>query len=279
MVISASSELRCPRDVNGGEYFIQRSLTSHLVSSQHHYCLSNQTFNDRKFHAIDRSDELEVQTDHSELELDISSFLRCSTNASYVEGRSEPGVMCGSECRHSYYWCDKKYPGSCDTGTGVVRTTDPRLCSNPRVWSLEYKSCGWWYDDGDRKLENYGFRCQGQNMMCVYPWYTYYYGKAWGSYLTQCPDKTDQVFNRSLNCRQHLQLAVDFHTETFCDRRAKSQLHEPELLCTNKSNWLDEQDKAYSDPHSCQASCSRPGPDCMACTNKVRSVCPPRSRV
>ena len=35
-------DLRCPRDVNGGEYFTRHSLTSTLVSSQHYFCLSNQ---------------------------------------------------------------------------------------------------------------------------------------------------------------------------------------------------------------------------------------------
>ena len=263
-------DLRCPRDVNGGEYFTRHSLTSTLVSSQHHFCLSNQTINDRKFHAIDRSDELKVHTGQSNLELDISSFLACAVNASYAEGSTEPGLMCGSECRQSYYWCVEHSAVTCDTGTEMVRSTDTRLCSNPQVWSMKHESCGWWYDNDTFAVENYGFRCRGTNMMCVYPWYTYYYGEVWGSYLTQCPDKSDLVFNSSLTCRQHLQLVLDFHTEKFCVNN--SHLNS-ELICTNKSEWLSQQEETVSDPHSCQASCSKPGPDCLACTNQDYFSC------
>ena len=103
----------------------------------------------------------------------------------------------------------------------------------------------------------------------MYPWYTFYDGVAWESFPTQCPDKSDQVFDGSLTCRQHLHLAIEYHTEHFCDLKSESQ-----LICTDKSKWLNEQDKDFSDPHSCQASCAHPGPDCLACTNKEYFQCP-----
>ena len=256
--------LRCPEDIYG-EFYTRHSLTSPLVSSKHYFCLSNKATDDGQFHAIDRSDELKVQTNQANVELNISSFTPCTTDA-YGEGPYEPGAWCGAECRHSYYWCVEDFPEKCDTGTELVSSTDPRLCTNPHVWSKV--TCSWNNYDG---TTNFGLRCKGTNMECVFPWYTYYTGEIWGSYLTQCPDKSDQVFNSSLTCRQHLQLAINYHDDTFCSQNSYLQF---ELICTNKSKWLSEQDTALSNPHSCQDSCSKPGPDCMACTNQDYFPCP-----
>ena len=258
-------DLRCPRDDNYGEFYTKHSLASPLASSDHYFCLSNQATDDGQFHAIDRSDELKVQTNLPNVELNISSFSPCTTDA-YGEGPYEPGAWCGKECRHSYYWCVEDFPAKCDTGGEIVSSTDTRLCSNPHVWSNV--TCSWNNFDGST---NFGLRCKGKNMECVFPWYTYYTGEIWGSYLTQCPDKSDQVFYSSLTCRQHLQIAIDYHSETFCSQNSYLQY---EIICTNKSKWLSEQDKALSDPHSCQESCSKPDSDCLACTNQDYFQCP-----
>ena len=107
-----------------------------------------------------------------------------------------PGVMCGTQCRRSTFWCrDDIKTYSCDTGLGIIVTNDITLCQDPRVWANV--SCSWYGKDG--MVMGYGLRCTGQNMRCVYPWYTIDYA---GDSIpnSQCPDKSDQVFNSSLTC-------------------------------------------------------------------------------
>ena len=162
--------------------------------------------------------------------------------------------MCGTDCRRSVLWCWDDQVATCDTETGDIVTTDTALCRDPRVWANV--SCSNYFSDG--RVFSYGLRCTGQNMMCVYPWYTVDSGEAGSGAVTQCPDKSDQVFNKSLTCRQHLQQHIDFHTQSFCNKNYSVQ---SELVCTNKSEWLSGKDKSYTDPHSCQSSCSVPGPD------------------
>lgn len=188
--------------------------------------------------------------------------------------------MCGSYCRQSHLWCNDDFVASCDTGSGLVNTTDPGLCSNPLVW--RNVSCSQYFDN--QRVYSYGVRCSGQNMQCVYPWYTSDKGNGTtfeeGSHIveaysnkklkednqySQCSDKSDQVFTSGQTCRQHLQQQVNFHTETFCNLDYVRDRHN--LICTNKTRWLSAQGQAISDPHLCQSSCDVPGPDCLACTN------------
>ena len=117
------------------------------------------------------------------------------------------------------------------------------------------------------------------------PWYTKRGGLPFPmrGEVTQCPDKSDQVFNSSLTCSQHLQQHIDFHDQSFCNE--KYYWDKSNLLCTNKSEWLAGKDesfqdlisilswKSFRDPHSCQSSCLDPGPKCQACTNTEYFLC------
>ena len=87
-----------------------------------------------------------------------------------------------------------------------------------------------------------------------------------------CPDKSDQVFNSSLTCREHLQHNLDFHTQKFCNENYPEV--QSSLICSNKAQWLSFKNPSFSDPHSCQSSCSVPGPDCQACSNSSYFACP-----
>ena len=138
-------------------------------------------------------------------------------------------------------------------------TTDTALCQDPRVWANV--SCSDYYSDGS--VQYYGLRCTGQNMRCVLPWYTMDDGEPGGA-VTQCPDKSDQVFNSSLTCRQHLQQHIDFHNQSFCNENYPKV--QSKLVCTNKTKWLSGKDESHSDPHSCQSSCNVPDSDCQACS-------------
>ena len=181
--------------------------------------------------------------------------------------------MCGAECKLSGIWFrdDKSY--TCNTGSGYIRTNDPALCQHPGVWADV--PCSRYWSDG--RVSRYGLRCSGQKMSCVYPWYTLYDGEPYSDEVSQCPDKSDQVFNSSLTCREHLKQHSDFHTQKFCNENYfhdKWPYLDTRRICKNKTQWLSERDPSYSDPHSCQSSCSVPGPDCLACSNSSYFACP-----
>ena len=115
-------------------------------------------------------------------------------------------------------------------------------------------------------------------MECVRPWYTE--ADASQTYFDRrCLDKSDQVFNKSLSCSQHLKQHIDYHNEKFCNGNNDGYDLQSSLICTNKTRYFSEAkdrepDKYLSDPHSCQLSCSVPGPDCQACSNSSYFQCP-----
>ena len=251
------------------------NISSSLVPG-HHYCVLNwdDKLNDGKFDTIDRSDETQVRAAQSPLDLNVTSFTTCYSNDSY----NNPGVMCGTDCRQSVLWCRDDRTAICNTESGNIATNDPALCQHPRVWADAPCSYNWY----DGRVWTYGLRCSGQKMMCVHPWYTFSNEEQPPWAVTQCPDKSDQVFNSSLTCSKHLQHYLAFHTQKFCNENYTSiQIGilglidlQSELICTNKTQWLSTKDPSYSDPHSCQSSCSVPGPDCLACTNSSYFPCP-----
>ena len=146
---------------------------------------------------------------------------------------------------------------------GDVSTQDRKLCSNPMIW--KNVSCHMHYPDG--MVGSYSRRCTGRNMQCVQAWYMADDGGETIGELTEtCSDMSDQTFTGGLTCRQHLQEHIDFHNMHFCNSTMKYNVSS-ELICRNKTKWLEEQDKSFQDPHKCQDSCSIPGPDCVACTN------------
>ena len=264
-------DLRCPLQYDEGGS--ERNVTKHNIISSlvtgHYYCIGDTKIDDGKFDSADRSDETKVRAAQSPLDLNITSFTPCYTNDD-----NHPGVKCGKDCRASSVWCRRDDPTApCETESGYIAMNNPILCRDPRVWSNVSCSLYW----GDGRVGKYGFRCTGQNMRCAYPWYTVSSGEpTWGT--TQCPDKSDQIFNSSLTCRQHLQQHLDFHYQKFCNEKYPYIQSTP--LCTNITHWLSEKyikvlpDEYYSDPHLCQSSCSNPSPDCRACTNTSYFPCP-----
>ena len=253
-------DLRCPptkyNDGYGWYHVTKLNISSALVTG-HHYCLGDNKINDGQFISIDRSDETQFLAAQSPLDLNISSFIPCNNN-----DNNPYGIKCGKNCRRSDLWCRDDETDTCDTGTVGITTNDPHLCRDPRVWANVTCSLS---------KHTYGFRCTGQNMRCVHPWYTVWDGEPLSHppSLTQCPDKSDQVFNSSLTCRQHLQQHIDFHNQSFCSENYVRN----KLICKNNSQWLSGKDESFSDPHLCQLSCSVPGPDCLACTNSSYFLC------
>ena len=256
-----ASDLRCPQysDIFKKHNVTKRNISSSLVPG-HHFCFDDAKINDGKFDSPDRSDETQVRAAQSPLDLNITSFTSCNWG-------DDPGVMCGKRCKRSADWCLDYSIDKCDTGSGNIEMNDPTLCQDPRVWANV--SCI--SSSYTEEVYRYGLRCSGQNMRCVFPWYTVRNGVQ-NSLPTQCPDKSDEVFNTSLTCRQHLQQHIDFHTKSFCNENYPKLSWE--RICTNKSRWLSKQDPSYSDPHQCQSSCSLPGQDCQACSNSSYFPCP-----
>ena len=268
------TDLRCPLhyyEDNSWHNVTKHILSSSLVSG-HHSCVGGNKMNNSIFESIDRFDENEIKREKKiSQDINITSFTTCITRDRY----RNPGRMCGSKCRENSKWCYDTSQDECNTGKEVILTTDPRLCSNPQVW--RNVSCNKF--NRFHEVYYYGLRCRGSKMRCVYPWYTIQRGETDG--VTRCEDKSDQVFNSSLTCRQHLQQNMDFHTEHFCHRPLDEwgEGDAIDLICTNKTQWLAENPTVQnqltpnSDPHSCQSSCSVPGPDCVACTNTDYFLC------
>ena len=197
--------------------------------------------------------------------MDISSFTPCNDSYYY------PGVKCAiswSDCRWSAWWCNEAWSDQCNTTSGLISTTDSRLCSNPEVW--RNVSCNEYLHDG--RVEKYGSRCTS-HMACAYPWYTYYEGEGniWGT--QKCSDRSDEIFEKGLTCRQHLKKLVEFHQDKFCNVNYPEVQYEP-ICYINKTQWLSE-NPSKSDPHNCQSSCanSSGGLDCKACSNSSYFSC------
>ena len=254
-------ELRCP-------YYDGR-VTKHNITtsagSAHYYCTNSKKMNNKKYDSIDRDDERQLETEGSVLDIDISLFAPC--NVSYY---NTPGLMCAtavpeSDCRGSDRWCDEADAAQCNTTSGMISTTDARLCFNPDLW--RNVSCSKYFSDG--RVWGYGSRCTSY-MVCTYPWYTQYRGIGKNP---NCNDRSDEIFEKGLTCRQHLQKHIDFHQEKFCNINYPEVLNEP-ICYYNKTQWLSEY-PSRSDPHNCQSSCanSSVGLDCIACSNSSYFPC------
>ena len=247
-----------------------KSLNSSLAK-EHRYCINlkndesngafavTQVLNDGKFDALDRSDEQSIFTSEgTSYDIDNTTFELCTHFSS-------PGLTCGTKCKWSRYWCNDGSSNQCQSAANTVSSQDRRLCGNPLVFKK--LDCISYWPNGVRW---YGKKCIGTNQRCIVPWYTQA-TQTWGdgSLSETCSDKSDQIFSANLTCRDHLQKIIDFHDSKFC-QGSQDQF---KLMCTNKTLWLSRQDPTFSDPHNCQASCSSPGLDCVACSNPEYFPC------
>ena len=78
-----------------------------------------------------------------------------------------------------------------------------------------------------------------------------------------CEDQSDKIYrvNTFCNPRKYLQI----YSDVWC-----SEDRDPKVVarCTGLHQWFSSyENTTHTDPHGCQASCSRPGPGCEACTN------------
>ena len=119
-------------------------------------------------------------------------------------------------------------------------------------------------------LRSYGKRCTGSKMACSVPWYTDVLGNT-GIHQAKCSDRSDEIFEEGLTCRQHLQKHIEFHQDKFCNNNYPEV--NSTLICLNKTQWLSTKDPSLSDPQNCQSSCAIPGTDCIACSNSSYFPC------
>ena len=123
-----------------------------------------------------------------------------------------------------------------------------------------------------------GKRCLGKQQHCYYPWYSELYTyreNNQGRLMTTCSDKSDQIFEKK-DCKMFSNYLDEykllFCTPTYYD---EDQQELKSLLMT--TYWAENcaediftklrEMYREEDPHSCQESCSSPGPGCQACTN------------
>ena len=264
--------LRCRTDA------ARRLVNSSLVN-EHWYCANwnsdddiykTKVRNNGNFDTIDRSDEETSSTEGTSYDIDHTAFRSCTQFSS-------PGLKCGSDCKFNRFWCNEGATFTC--GEDQISNTDHRLCGNPLVFR-DMKCISYFPGPPGRAgVRWYGKKCTGTNQQCVVPWYTQgSTRKGEGILSERCPDKSDQMFDVGLTCRQHLQQYIEFHDYHFCDipYYHPSSKH-AELICKNKTKWFEQQGSTFMDPHDCQSSCSASsrslGLDCTACTNPSYFSC------
>ena len=110
----------------------------------------------------------------------------------------------------------------------------------------------------------------------MYPWYYLQDGEAlpWLQQVQTCADRSDQVFRAGSRCPP-AQLYLEIHNTLFPDNPLTgSWLEARTAEAGYTSSWGRQRyDPKYADPHGCWASCSAPGPECVACTNPAHFPC------
>ena len=152
----------------------------------------------------------------------------------------------------------------CIIGNHTVNNQDKKFCSHPTLW--RNISC----EVGGDVLEDKAapLRCRGRIQHCIRPWYSKRDGEPVDGYKQNCLDKSDQVFHMNTQC--NVTNYIDIHTKLFCDT---DDMRNETAVCKDPEAWLNSKNNHYQDPHFCQASCSRPGPNCTACTNPSYFIC------
>ena len=86
-------------------------------------------------------------------------------------------------------------------------------------------------------------------------------GEDWRVDKFTCDDKSDQIFTIGDSCEDHQKRQIQTHNSHFCSQSWG--------ICNNYTRgWLQSmKGEKFQDPHNCQASCKKPGPQCEACTN------------
>ena len=278
------SDLRCQRqylderNLNGNDKInVTKKSISLSPGTAHYYCLSDAHINNQQYDSIHREDEQVLSVDRSALDINITSFTQCNYNSTKDDGKSSysaPGVMCGSDCIQSSWWCNEAEAVKCYVSeTEFIWSIDPQLCSNPVPWrEVDCRV------ESEGRVDNYGLRCRGRNMGCAYPWYMQYDGYTSEILDGKCSDRSDEIFFEGWTCRQYLNSYVDLHQLSFCNSEYPEV--NSSLICTDKWKWLSTAPDLwnygpdpYYDPHNCQSSCEVPDLDCQACSNSSYVMC------
>ena len=237
---------------------------SSKIAMDHYYCYYDGYKNDGIYHRIDRSDE-DVEEFFAKDNIFTGELQTCD---------NKKGVMCGEVCVNNYRWCqgDESLKMDCVIGDYIVNSQDKKLCSNPIFW--RNTSCEVYDGNEAHVLESKSapLRCRGTNQHCIRPWYSKRDGIPISGYKQNCLDKSDQAFHMDTKC--NVTNYIQIHSDLFC----LSDDMKDKPVCRNPLQWLQEQSLHYQDPHFCQQSCDKPGPDCAACKNASYFMCE-RSRM
>ena len=110
----------------------------------------------------------------------------------------------------------------------------------------------------------YGSRCSGTIQQCILPWYSWrpniiQRSVVWDEDYQTCEDHSAQVWPLNSACpnsSHYLEKLKNFY---------------PGENYSSVAHYTDY--KLAEDPHNCWDSCSSPGPNCCACTNKKYFKC------
>ena len=277
-VRECNSKLRCV-DYPGSKL---THISTDIISS-HHYCSYSRHCGTGQYDYIDRSDE-KVTNPLASQKIDYRFLKTC------IDKHGQPGITCnrdgGVECWAMPFWCYKDFEGSCYVQQDIkLGTANEMLCQNHTFW----RGVDQYIHKHNNKTKQFGVKCTGKIQQSYYPWYYAAMGFVVSYYRTSCEDQSHRVHATNTSCPNpdtYLQIFVD----KFCTSENPS--NESQNICKDPRKWLKFKDpftnellhnldsdllkewlKNYEDPHRCWDSCSAPGPNCEACTNKHYFVC------
>jgi len=232
--------------------------------------------NNCQYDCLARSDEVK----QNETNIDQYEDLQNCTDSDDDLGLK--GTITNGDCKSNYRWCTEDI--SCHSELSRDGLQLQRFCQNSTFW--ESQDCNYYSDySWGGTVMYYGERCRGSQQHCYYPAYRNYDYETWREvgYLSECKDKSDQIFDQQSQC--NMRASLDIYCDLCYDNRSdswwKSKRYggDCETKCGDREKfiaeetdpnkeWPSEQDRNdVLDPHNCQASCLEPGYGCTACEN------------
>jgi len=245
--------------------------------------------NNCQYDCLARTDEVSVKQNDATID-QYGDLQNC--NASYgTPGLN--GTITNGDCKPNHKWCTENI--SCESEVSRDRLQLQRFCQNPTFWSSQ--DCNNYNSDGT--VYSYGERCTGNQQHCFYPAYRSYDYETFrdiDGFLTQCKDKSDQIFEKHSHC--NMRSTLDIYCDHCRDNNntwlwGDEDYGDCQTKCDNREQFIEEQtdpNKTWPsgrgstrndvlDPHNCQASCLQPGYyGCTACENKEYFNCSSSSK-
>ena len=264
----------CNRNLKCSQIGDLKTLQSDVVR-EHSFCLLPSHIGTSSYDVIDRTDEETVNTfDIRAVNIDYQLLTKCDNHL------GDPGITCYytdsfgnliSECTYIGFWCRMNHEASCivhKSEKTTISTSNKHLCQNTSFWNDVDPD----YYASTEKIA-LGRKCNGTQQHFIYTWYNYYNGNPENFLKQNCDDKSDRIFKAGVPCQNSSEY-IKIHNDNWCSPPYVFYVNHSEI-CSNPTSWVENHpdQSRMDDPHFCQDSCSKPGPNCEACSNSNYFLC------